>query len=55
MLNKDKYNQDEYADYYAQEVRGAEISDREDEGSGKKIVLIFLLLFLIIAVGYLGW
>jgi len=55
MLNKDLYNQDEYADYYAQEVRGAEISDSEDGGSGKKIVLIFLLLLLIIAVGYFGW
>jgi nucleoid-associated protein YgaU len=56
MLNKDEYNQDQYNDYYEQETRGAEISGgEEEEGSGKKIALIFLLLLLISALGYFGW
>ncbi len=56
MLDKDQYNQDEYNDYYAQETRGAEISrGRGEEGRGKKMTVIFLLLTLILAVGYFGW
>ncbi len=55
MLNKDQYDQDEYNDYYAQEIRGAEISGGSNEGNTKKIVFIFLLLLLIIALAYFGW
>jgi len=55
MLNKDEYNQEEYNDYYAQEVRGAEISAKESEGSGKKIVIILVLLLIIAGVGYFGF
>ena len=55
MLNKDQYNQDEYNDYYAQEIRGAEIAGGRDDGNGKKIAFIFLLLLLIIALAYFGW
>jgi nucleoid-associated protein YgaU len=55
MLNKDEYNQDEYNNYYAQEVRGAEISNIESENSGKKIVIILLLLLIIAVVGYFGF
>jgi len=56
MLNKDEYNQDEYNDYYAQEIKDAEISARGNSGgSGKKIIFIILLLLLITALGYFGW
>jgi len=55
MLNKDQYNQDEYNDYYAQEIRGAEISGERNDGSSKKIAFIFLLLLLIVALAYFGW
>jgi len=56
MLNKDEYNQDEYNDYYAQEIKDAEISGRgNSEGGGKRIIFIILLLLLIIALGYFGW
>lgn len=55
MLNKDEYNQDEYNNYYAQEVRGAEISGGDNKGSSKKMIIILLLLLLIVAVGYFGW
>jgi len=56
MLNKDEYNQEEYNDYYAKEVRGAEISsEKKSQGSGKKILFILLLLLLIIALAYFGW
>jgi len=56
MLDKDQYNQEEYNDYYAQEVRGAEIlGGREEGGNGKKIAFIVALLLLISALGYFGW
>ncbi len=56
MLNKDEYNQDEYNDYYAQETRGAEISDKKDNGGGsKKLLIIIILLVLILVGGYFGW
>ncbi len=56
MLNKDEYNQDEYNDYYAQETRGAEISDKKDNGGGsKKLLIIIILLALILVGGYFGW
>jgi nucleoid-associated protein YgaU len=55
MLNKDQYNEDVYNDYYAQEVRGAEISTKESGGSNKKIVIILVLLLLISVVGYFGF
>jgi len=47
MLNKDQYDQDEYNDYYAQEIRGAEISGGSNEGNTKKIVFIFYFYFLL--------
>jgi len=57
MLNKDEYNQDEYNDYYAQEIRGAEISSGSNSGGGggKKTVFSILILILIIALAYFGW
>jgi len=55
MLHKDQYNQDEYNDYYRQEVEGAEING-EEEGSGKKSIFMLLLSFLILGVGgYFGF
>jgi len=57
MLNKDQYNQDEYNDYYAQETRGAEISNSGEDNGGniKKIIFIILLLLIIAGAGYFGW
>jgi len=56
MLNKDEYNQDEYNDYYAQEIKGAEISNRgKSEDNGKKTTFTILLLLLITTLGYFGW
>jgi LysM repeat protein len=56
MLNKDQYDQEEYNDYYAQEIRGAEIlGGKKEGGNGKKGVFIAVLLLLISALGYFGW
>jgi len=56
MLNKDEYNQEEYNDYYAKEIRDAEISsNKNSQENGKKILFILLLLLLIIALAYFGW
>jgi len=53
MLNKDQYNQEEYNDYYQQEIRGAETSGFEEEESSKKGVILLLLGLVILAItGY---
>jgi preprotein translocase subunit SecF len=56
MLNKDQYNQDEYNNYYKQEVEGAEIKGYDDNEGGflKKAVLFFGLLALGVA-GFFGF
>lgn len=56
MLNKDEYNQEEYNDYYRQEVEGAEIgnSDNEEGGLMSKLIILLVLLALAIA-GYFGY
>ena len=56
MLNKDQYNQDEYNDYYQQEIRGAETnSSTEEESSGKGGILILLGLIVLAVAGYFGY
>jgi len=56
MLNKDEYNQEEYNDYYRQEVEGAEIGNSDDEESGLMSKLIMLLVLLALAIaGYFGY
>jgi nucleoid-associated protein YgaU len=57
MLDKDQYNQEEYNDYYQQEVRGAETTEGEDdESSGKKGKILILLGLLLLGVaGYFGY
>jgi LysM repeat protein len=55
MLNKDEYNQEEYNDYYRQEVEGAEIGDSDEEsGLMSKLIILLVLLALAIA-GYFGY
>ena len=57
MLNKDEYNQEEYNNYYRQEIEGAELSDSEDDkggGIGRLLIGILLLILLSIA-GYFGY
>jgi len=51
MLNKDEYNQDEYNDYYQQEIRGAETSGLKEEKPSKKNPIFILLGLIILAVG----
>ena len=56
MLNKDQYNQEEYNDYYQQEIRGAEINpSSEEESSGKGRILILLGLIVVAVAGYFGY
>jgi len=56
MLNKDQYNQEEYNDYYQQEIRGAETSGfKEEESSKKGVILILLGLIILIIVGYFSY
>ena len=57
MLNKDEYNQEEYNNYYRQEIEGAELSDSEDdEGRGIGRLLIGLLLLILLSIaGYFGY
>jgi len=53
MLNKDEYNQEEYNDYYQQEIRGAETSGLQEEESSKKGAILILLGVIVLAVaGY---
>jgi len=57
MLDKDQYNQDEYNDYYQQEIQGAETTEGEnDESSGKKGTILIVLGLIIAAIaGYFGY
>ena len=57
MLDKDQYNQEEYNDYYQQEIRGAETSGEEDEDSskGKSKLLVLLGLLILGVAGYFGY
>jgi len=56
MLNKDQYNQEEYNDYYQQEIRGAETSGSTEEESSKKGGILILLGLIVLAVaGYFGY
>jgi hypothetical protein len=57
MLDKDQYNQEEYNDYYQQEIRGAETSGEEEDDSskGKRLLLILLGLISLAVAGYFGY
>jgi len=56
MLNKDEYNQDEYNDYYQQEIRGAETSGSKEEKPSRKSGIFILLGLIVLAVaGYFGY
>lgn len=56
MLNKDQYNQEEYNNYYRQEVEGAEISEGgEEEGSAIGKIIMLLLLITLLVAGYFGY
>lgn len=56
MLDKDQYNQDEYNDYYQQEIRGAETSEIEEEEPSKKGKILIILSLIILAIaGYFGY
>lgn len=56
MLNKDQYNQEEYNDYYQQEIRGAETSGSiEEESSSKRGIFILLGLIILAVAGYFGY
>lgn len=56
MLNKDEYNQEEYNDYYRQEIQGAELNDLEkDENEGRGKLIWILLLVALAAAGYFGY
>jgi len=58
MLDKDQYNQEEYNDYYQQEIRGAETSgggDEDDSSKGKGGILILLGLIVLGVAGYFGY
>ena len=55
MLNKDQYNQDEYNDYYRQEIEGAEISGSGEESGVMSKIIIFLVLVALGIAGYFGY
>ena len=56
MLKKDEYNQEEYNDYYRQEVEGAELHGSSDDKGGGKSKLIGVLILIALAVaGYFGY
>ena len=55
MLNKDEYNQEEYNDYYRQEVEGAEIGDSDEEGGLMSKLIILLVLLALAIAGYFGY
>ncbi len=56
MLNKDEYNQEEYNNYYRQEIEGAELNGSDDDEGGGigKLIGVLLLIALAIA-GYFGY
>ena len=58
MFKKDEYNQEEYNDYYQQEVAGSELNgsgggEEEKGGMGKLIALLVLMLLAV--AGYFGY
>ena len=55
MLNKDQYNQEEYNDYYQQEVEGAEIGNSDEEGGLMSKLIILLVLLALAIAGYFGY
>ncbi len=56
MLKKDEYNQEEYNDYYRQEVEGAELhGSSNDEGGGKGKLIGLLILIALAVAGYFGY
>ena len=56
MFKKDEYNQEEYNDYYRQEVEGAELNDsgKEEKGGMGKLLILLTLIVLAVA-GYFGY
>ena len=56
MFKKDEYDQEEYNDYYQQEVAGAELNGSKEEESGGmgKFIALFVLIILAVA-GYFGY
>ncbi len=55
MLNKDQYNQEEYNNYYRQEIEGSELGgSTEEKGLISKLIIVLIILALTIA-GYFGY
>ena len=57
MFKKDEYNQEEYNDYYQQEVAGAELNgsgEGKEKGGMGKLMAVPLLIILAVA-GYFGY
>lgn len=55
MLNKDEYNQEEYNDYYRQEVEGSEVGNSDKESGIMGKIFILLLLLALATAGYFGY
>ena len=55
MLNKDEYNQDEYNDYYRQEVEGSEIGSSDEEGGLISKLIILLIILALAIAAYFGY
>ena len=57
MLHKDEYNQEEYNNYYKQEVEGAELNDlgNDEERGISKLIIGLLILILLSVAGYFGY
>jgi nucleoid-associated protein YgaU len=56
MLNKDEYNQEEYAEYYRQETEGVRVRNEEKQSRSLIGKLLILLILLALAIaGYFGY
>ncbi len=55
MLNKDEYNQEEYNDYYRQEVEGSEVGSSDEEGGLISKLIILLVILALAIAGYFGY